>query len=497
MKRRSFIKTAAVAATGFTIVSPNILAGKNYSTPSEKISVALIGCGTQGIRQLMDHITNDGVRFVAVCDPTKSTNNYIEYFDGELKNKIRSFLGDQRWDENEVGCRAGREVAKEIIERYYLNISDGKEKITCRDYEDYRVLLEKENDLDAVYIMTPDHHHASISVAAMRKGKHVIMHKPMATTVAETRYVAKVAKETGVATHMFCAESIHTTPLLSEWIWDGAIGNVTEVHNWSTRPVWPQGWTKYPEEKMDIPEGFNWDLWLGPAKYREYNSAYTHSLFRGWKDFGTGALGDMGHYSFRQIFQMLKLELPVKVEASANIVSEIENQYWLAKPTDISYPNASIVHFDFPERDGMPPVKLNWYDGCLRPPLPKELEIEGRKMPNEGLLIVGDKGKILGGFRGDSPRIIPESKMREYKRPEEYLERPIDGFDQWVNACKGGKPSSARFEAVAKLTETICLGNIALRFDDKLNYNSEEMRFENSEEANNYLTREIRDGWEF
>lgn len=497
MDRRSFIKTTATAAAGLTIIKPDVLGGKNYTAPSDKISVALIGCGTQGLRQLMDHITNDGVRFVAVCDPTKSTNNYIEYFKDELRSKIRNFLGDMSWDENVIGCRAGREVAKEIVERYYSIISSGEDKVNCRDYEDYRVLLEKEKDLDAVYIMTPDHHHAGIAVAAMKHGKHVIVHKPIATTVEEARYVAKVAEETGVATHMFCAESMHTTPMLCEWIWDGAIGSITEVHNWSSRPVWPQGWTKYPVEKIEIPRGFNWDIWLGPAEYRDYHPNYTHSLFRGWKDFGSGALGDMGHYSFRQIFQMLKLDRPISVEASKNVLSEIEDGYWIERNTDISFPNSSMIHFDFPERENMPPVKLNWYDGSLRPPLPKELEIDGRQMSKEGLLLVGDKGIIYGGFSGDSPRIIPESKMREYDLPKEYLDRPIDGFDQWMRACKGGEPSTARFEEVEKLTETICLGNIALKVDEKLNYNIDDMEFENSDKANEYLSRDVRDEWKF
>ena len=342
MDRRSFIKTSAIAAAGISVVKPNVLGRMNQISPNDKISVALIGCGTQGIRQLMDHITYDGVKFVAVCDPTSETTNYIEYYDGELRGKIRGFLEEPNWDEGVPGCRCGYNVAKEIIDKYYNKLNQTTSNSDCQTYEDYRELLEKEKDLDAVYIMTPDHHHANIAVAAMIKGKHVIMHKPLATTVEEARYVAKIADETGVATHMFCAESLHTTPLLSEWIWDGAIGNVTEVHNWSSRPVWPQGWTSYPLEKPDIPDGFNWDLWLGPAEYRDYHPDFTHSLFRGWKDFGTGALGDMGHYSFRQIFQILNLGLPKKIEAAGCSLSEIENHYWIKRDTDIEYSSAAI-----------------------------------------------------------------------------------------------------------------------------------------------------------
>ena len=174
---------------------------------------------------------------------------------------------------------------------------------------------------------------------------------------------------------MFCDESSHTTPLLCEWIWDGAIGNVREVHNWSTRPFWPQGMSSYPSDKPTVPNGFNWDLWLGPALDRPYNPAYTHSTFRGWVDFGTGALGDMGHYSFRQIFQILKLNIPSKIEASHNKEWKLEDYTWLENDSKISFPNASTIHFEFDKRDDMPAITLHWYDGALRPPLQRELEI--------------------------------------------------------------------------------------------------------------------------
>jgi hypothetical protein len=285
--------------------------------------------------------------------------------------------------------------------------------------------------------------------------------------------------------------------MLCEWIWDGAIGGVREVHNWSTRPFWPQGMAVFPNDDVSVPEGFNWDLWLGPAAYRPYSPDYTHAKFRGWVDFGSGALGDMGHYSFRQIFQILKLDIPSKIEASHHKVWTIDDYFWTEIDNNIAFPKASTIHFEFDKRDDMPGVTLNWYDGSLKPPLPAELEMDGRTMPKEGLIFAGDKGKILADFTGESPRIIPESKMQEYKRPEKYLERPIDGIDQWINACKGGKPSTASFEEVAKLSKTICLGNIALKFDSKLEWDNTAGEFVNESSANEYLKREIREGWEF
>jgi predicted dehydrogenase len=494
--RRDFIRKTSAAAA-FTIVSPHVLGGRNHIPPSDKITVALVGAGTQGLRQLMQHITRPELQFVSVCDPNKNSDDYVEWSKYELRNKIRSFTNNYNWGEGDRGGRAGREVGKYIIDEYYASLNDGKKYDSCTLYEDYRQMLEEESDLDSVYIMTPDHHHASVALEAMKKGKHAIMHKPLATTVEEVDYVAKIAAETGTATHLFCDEDQHTTPLLCEWIWDGAIGNVREVHNWSTRPFWPQGMAQYPSDTPPVPNGLNWDLWLGTASDRAYHPDYTHAKFRGWVDFGSGALGDMGHYSFRQIFQILKLDIPVKIEASHHKVWTIDDYYWTEIDNIIAYPKASTIRFEFGERKNMPEVTLNWYDGSLRPPLPEELEIEGRRMPREGLIFAGDKGKILADFTGGSPRIIPESKMKEYNRPEKTLERPIDGIEQWINACRGEKPSTARFEDVAKLSKTVCLGNIALKFDTKLEWDNSEGEFTNESDANDFLNREIRQGWEY
>lgn len=225
---------------------------------------------------------------------------------------------------------------------------------------------------------------------------------------------------------------------LSEWLASGAIGAVREVHNWSSRPFWPQGMLELPRQQPPAPEGFDWDLWLGPVPSRPYHPAYTHAVFRGWYDFGSGALGDMGHYSFYQIFRMLKLGAPVSAEASRSQFWSIQGYTWRKATNHVAYPQASSIHWEFPARNEQPPVTLHWYDGGLR---------------------------------------------------------PISELDQWIRACRGGPASDASFENVYPFAETIQLGNVALRADKRLLWDSEKMSFANAPDANELLTRKYREGW--
>jgi predicted dehydrogenase len=287
-----------------------------------------------------------------------------------------------------------------------------------------------------------------------------------------------------------------TTPTIAEWIASGAIGTVLEVHNWSSRPFWPQGMTARPTETPPVPDGFEWDLWLGPASNRPYHPAYTHAVFRGWCDFGTGALGDMGHYSFHQIFSILKLGSPVSVEATRSQFWKIQDYSWSKQPGNVSYPQASSIHWQFPVRGDRPPVILHWYDGGVRPAMLPELEQDGEEMPEEGLLFVGDNGKILAEFSGQKPRLIPAVRMRDFKKPPQTLPRPIEELDQFIRACQGGPASDANFESAYSYAETILLGTIALRVDKKLKWDSEKFEFTNSPEANALKFRKNREGWE-
>ncbi|HPA48432.1 MAG TPA: Gfo/Idh/MocA family oxidoreductase [bacterium] len=495
INRRQFIDATAIAAA-VTVVPHHVIGRPNQVAPGNKINIGYVGCGTQGIRQLMPALERSDVRIVAVCDPNRGSDDYPEWSEQELNNKVRKFLDDPDWAKGARGGLCGREVVQEIVNRHYGKQKRSRKSSDCRAYADFREMLEKEKDLDAVYIMTPDHLHGTVAIHAMRQHKHVIVHKPIANVLYETRLARDTARETGVATHLFCSAGQTSTPTLCEWIWGGAIGPIREVHNWSKRPVWPQGMTERPSDTPPVPDGLDWDLWLGPVPHRPYHPAYTHAVFRGWYDFGTGALGDMGHYSFYQIFRILKLGIPLSVEASRSQYWSIRDYAWRKEINTVSFPRASVIHWQFPAREDMPPVTLHWYDGGIRPPIPEELEADGEPMPEEGLLFVGDQGKILADFMGDKPRLIPKARMSAFSPPPETLPRPIGEFDQWLRACKGGQASDASFENVYPFAETILLGLVALRIDKKLTWDSEKMEFPGEEEANRLLYREYREGWE-
>jgi len=495
MNRRRFIDVTAMTAAA-AIVPRHVLGGAQQAAPSERINIGYVGCGTQGLRQLMPALGKPEVNVVAVCDPNRKSDDYPEWGRHELNQKVRDFLGDPSWAREARGGLCGREVGREIVNRHYARQKRSGQHRECRGYADFREMLDKEKDLDAVYVMTPDHLHGTVAVRAMRQGKHAITHKPVANVLREARLARDTARKAGVATHLFCAADTASTPLLCEWIASGVIGAVREVHNWSSRPFWPQGMTELPSERAPVPDGLEWDLWLGPVPHRPYHPAYTHAVFRGWYDFGTGALGDMGHYSFYQIFRILKLGTPLSVEASRSQYWTLKDCQWHKEVNLVSYPRASLIRWEFPARGDMPPVALSWYDGGLRPPMPKELASDGGQLPAEGLLLVGDRGKILAGFTGDDPRLIPAARMRDFKPPAPTLPRPMEELDQWLRACKGGPPSDASFEKVYPFAETILLGTVALRFDKKLLWDSEKMAFANAPEANLLLSRKYREGWE-
>jgi len=488
--RRTFLEKSATTAA-VSLVARHVLGGPRHVPPSDRINVGFVGCGTQGLRQLMPALQKSDLRIVAVCDPNRRSEDYVEWSRFELRDKVRAFLGDSGWAEGARACPCGREVGRELVDRHYGASSGGG----VHAYADFREMLAKEKDLDAVYNMTPDHLHAPVVVAAMRAGKHAITHKPLANVLHEAHVVVRTARESGAATHMFCAAGQQATPQIAEWIQAGAIGPVREVHNWSTRPFWPQGMTSLPTGTVAVPDGFDWDLWLGPVPPRPYHPAYRNAVFRGWYDFGTGALGDMGHYSFFQIFKILKLGTPLTVEATRSQYWKIDDLLWKKQTNAVSYPEASLVRWEFPERPGIPPVALHWYDGGLRPPKPRELDEDGEPMPEEGLLFVGDGGKLLADFEGGNPRLLPKAKMKAFQPPAPTLPRPAEELEQWVRACRGTAPSDASFESVAAIGETILLGTIAVRVDKKLRWDAAAARFVDAPEADALMTRQVREGW--
>jgi len=423
-RRTFFIGTAATMGGAALAQTP----GPRKDSPNERLNVAGIGVGGMGSGN-MKTARQLGLNLVAICD---------------------------------VNLRAARTVAKDLP--------------NAKLYQDYRVMLEKERGIDAVIIATPDHHHAFATVAALELGKHVYCEKPLTHSVYEARRVAEAARKAGTATQMGNAgqasDSVRRT---SEYIWAGAIGPVREAHVWTNRPIWPQG-IERPKEVHRLPREFDWDLWLGPAPERPFNHIYHPFRWRGWWDFGTGALGDIGCHSFHPVFKVLKLGHPTSVEATSTKVFEE------------TFPLGSIVRYRFPAREDMPPLDLIWYDGGLKPPRPDEFP-DGQDLGDGGTLYIGDNGKMLNG------RIIPESRMREYEAPPETLPRSPGHWQEWVQACKGGEPAGANFGFAGPLTEVVLLGNIALRTGKKLLWDAPNLQITNVPEANAYLRRAYRDGW--
>lgn len=503
VSRREFLAQSATAAIGFSIVPRHVLGGPGFIPPSDKVNLAFIGVGSQGMRVMLKFLHEPDVQGVAVCDVNKSGANHPQWSTHEFCNSVRNLLGvSSGWDwlspdqpiqlthSLTATCGvSGREPCQKIVDACYATQQRSGIYHGCAAYNDFRELLEKQHDVDAVVVCTTDNLHAAVSAAAMKKGKHVFCQKPLTHTIYEARRIAEIARETEVATQIAVAnQASESTRQLCEWIWSGAIGPVREVVNWSSRPFWAQA-IERPKEADPVPDGLDWDLWLGPAPVRPYNHVYLPFVWRGWTDFGCGALGDMGSYSYDTIFRVLKLEAPTSVEASST------------DRFDETYPLASIIHYNFPARGDMPPVKFTWYDGGLKPPRPDELEpnrpFKGSGDEDEGLMFIGDGGKILCGFNGKDPVLIPQSRMDSFKQPPKTLPRSPGNEREWLDACKGGttKPGG-NFEFEGLITETLLLGNVAVRLGKKVSWDRGTMKVDNSDAAQDMIRPERRAGWE-
>ena len=479
--RRAILSGAAAAP--FLIVPRHVLGGGGAPPPSDRLNLACIGVGAQGTRVMLDFLKQPDVQVTAVCDVNREGDDYSEWGDNELRNKVRSVTGAFSWGDQFKGCVAGREPAKRIVELYYGSHTTSGQYGGCTAYNDFRELLSKQSGIDAVVIGTVDHWHAPIAIAAMKAKKHVYCQKPMAHAVGEARRMAEVARESGTANQVAIGNSAsEDTRLLQEWIAAGAIGPVRRVENWSTRPFWPQGIDR-PADVQPVPDGLDWNLWLGPAFERPFNHVYLPFVWRGWYDFGAGALGDMGQYSFDTIFRVLKLAAPTTVEASST------------KPFKETYPAASVVHFEFPARENMPAVTVNWYDGGLRPQTPPELDGLKSGEDNEGVLFIGDRGTMMCGFHGQRPRLIPEAKMSAFEPPPKTLPRSPGHYREWIEAAKGGPSAAANFGFESAVAQAILLGNIAVRTQEKLRWDSTAMKVVNSAAAQELVMPPYRGNW--
>jgi len=498
MNRRGFVG-AAVASGVFTIVPRHVLGGSGHVAPNDKITLAHVGMGTQGFTELEGLLARPEIQIVAVCDPNTDSNNYVEWSKNSIRNRIRSYLGKPNWRENDSGCPGGREVGREVVDTYYANQRRAENFKGCAAYADFRDLLENHKDLDAVKIMTPDHLHATIAIAAMKKGKHVLVHKPLANRLHEARLVVETARKTKVATHLMAYGVGAGNGLIAARIRAGAIGALREIHNWSNRPVWPQ-YTEIPTDRPPLPKGFDWDLWLGPALDRPYHPHYTHTVFRGWYDFGGGSMADMGIYSLWPVFTALGLGAPLSAEAWATHTCAIVDQVSRPVKNDFSYPTACSIRFKFAAPQGGHPLELFWYDGGMKPRLPDDVEAQNVEMPREGILFVGDRGSVMAGFQGQNPRLLANGKSEPLatEAPQEGHggHKESDRYGPWIQAVRGGKPSPGCFLNAAAISDAVNLGTVALRAGKKILFDSANMRISNAAAANKYLVREYRKGWE-
>jgi predicted dehydrogenase len=461
ISRRRFLG-ATTALAAFTIVPRHVLGGARHVPPSEKVNIAIIGCGGQGRTNTRALFQLPDAQVIAVADPIESFSLEAYYYKG---------LG-------------GRKPVKAEIEQNYAPKTPS---YRCAEYEDFRPMLDKEKSVDAILCATPDHAHACVCVTAMRQGKHAYCEKPLTHNVWESRLVAQVAKETGLATqlgnHGHSGEGIRQT---CEWIWAGAIGDVREVHAWTTASRWNKKYYAGRPPEEPIPSGVNWDLWLGPREPRPYSSAYTPVTWRDYWAFGTAPIGDFFCHNFDPAVWALDLHSPISIEAygAGGVDSEMA-------------PPGGIYTYHFAPRGRMPALKAVWYDGGLMPERPAGLNEEDQLgAGGNGTLFIGDQGMITCPGWAGAPRLLPESRMEGFKRPPQTLARSKGHHRDWLDAIKGGPASSANFEYGARLTEIGLLGLVAMRVGRKMEWDAAELKAANAPEAEPFLRGSYRKGWE-
>jgi len=433
LTRREFIAGSALAVAGCATARPRV----HYTSPNSRLNVAGIGCGGKGGDDIG---ACAGENIVALCDVD----------DKAAKKSFRNWPDAER-------------------------------------FRDYRVMLEKRKDIEAVTIGTPDHTHAPAAFMAMELGIHVYVEKPLAHTVQEARILRQAASRCGVVTQMGNqGHSMDGVRRICEVIWTGLLGDVCEVHVWTDRPAgwWPQNIDR-PTDTPDVPNSLDWDLWLGTAPYRHYHPAYLPFRWRGWWDFGCCALGDMGCHSMDPVFWAMKLG-----EADRYSIEAVEFEGGNRE----TGPAWSVIRYEFPNRGPMPPVTVIWYDGGKKPPAPEGVSPD--VLDANGCLFVGSEGTILAGVYGDDPRLLPEEEMKDFVWPDPFIPRVNGGpVGEWINACKGGKSPGSSFDYSGPLTEFVLLGNVALRSGTGIEWDAKRMKVTNDRAANRFVTKKYRKGW--
>ncbi len=470
LTRRNFVKSTSLAAGGLMIVPRHVL-GRGFIPPIDKVNVAAVGVGGRGAGVLKGLKSQN---IVALCDVD----------DNRAKGSFKKFP------------KAAR-------------------------YKDFRKMLESQKDIDAVVVATPDHTHAVVAMAAMQLGKHVYVEKPLAHDIYEARMLAETARKNKLVTQMGNqGASGDGVRELMEIMQTGVIGEVHTVHTWTNRAIWPQG-VPTPSGKYDVPDSLDWDLWQGPAQARDYNPNYLPFKWRGWWDYGTGALGDMGCHILDPVFRSLKLKYPVAAEASSS-------QVWIGDFVEADYhdscPPASKVHLYFPERQNgnggkMPKVEVVWYDGGIMPSRPDELGPgEAFGTWDGGVLFEGTKGKLLCDCYGANPRLLPTKMKVYFKMPEQTIPRIKENHQMnWIKGITDGTPTTSGFDYAGPFTEMVLMGNLAVRCYNlktlgpgkkpgdwaafeypgrlKLKWDGDNMRITNFDDANQFVKREYREGW--
>ena len=499
INRRKFVGMISTTAVAFTIVPRHVLGGKNFVTPSDKITLAYIGIGTQGLRELLPLLSIKELQVIAVCDPNETATGYRDWDRNWLRNDIRKAIQESDWQPGgDNMIPGGLQNGKYIVDTFYSKLRYGQQFRSCTAYTNFRELFEKEKDLDAVKVMTPDHLHGIIAMAALKKGKHISMHKPLSNRLLEGKKVINLAGESNLTTHLIPWEGNQSLDTVMSWIKQGAIGTLQEIHNWTNRPVWPQ-YPALPVDQAPVPKGFNWDIWLGPEADRPYHPNYTNMVFRGWYDFGGGSMADMGHYSLWSVFNAFELSGPMMIEPNFSHYCNMNEPVPYTVKNDFSFPMASSVRFKYPPKGSRPAVDLCWYDGGMKPRIPDELLSENKELPAEGMLFAGDKGMILGGFYGENPQMLPRERIKIVSNPVPPKTAPredeTNGFIHFLKDLKQGKQTAGSFRDAEYLSEAINLYAVALRTGKPLKYDPVAMSITNYTEANKYLNREYRKGW--
>lgn len=490
MTRRDFVSTSSRFAAGAMIVPRHVLGGPGYRAPSDMLNVAIVGAGGMGAENAQELGSE---RIIAVCD--------VDHALVARKVLERSVDGDGNPREKGVRWKEQYEQAAKFTH--------------------FQAMLDEQPDIDAVLIATPDHTHAVIAAAAMKAGKHVYVQKPLTYSVHEARALKELAASTGVVTQMGNqGHSGDDARLINEWIQAGVLGRVSEVHVWTNRPIWAQGLLRpapFPDDfdplstdrswwpgsvqaaqatglwaDHAVPDDLAWDLYLGPAaRDVPYHPIYHPFHWRGWTDFGVGALGDMGAHLIDHPYWALELDYPTTVEATSTP--------WGGPSDDpVSYPMATKVHYAFPSRGSRGPVDLHWYDGGLMPQRPPELPADVQLNREGSVIFVGERGILVHETYGRNPKLYPESLMDDAAAVPATMPR-IEGSHEmnWADACRGEAEATSPFSYAAPLTEVMLLGLVALRCGQgfKMEYDAENMRVTNSDVGNQLLTREYRKGW--